>query len=153
MSMAGKRVHVTRLEGFYTDFYADLNEIGGKITYELTNSNDEDYEGWLIYKENVEDFGPKESDYYELVSDDNKKQVDLKDFGIVEVENEPRVFRRGKIIDAMDHISKLAKEGITSITYDIQYLNEQQAAHYINYFKRGKFDVKLEENNIIISWD
>lgn len=80
-------------------------------------------------------------------------RTNLKSSGISEVKNKPRVFIQEKIIDVMDHISKLAKEGITSVTYSIQYLNEQQVKEYIDYFKRGKFDVKKDGENIVISWE
>lgn len=91
--MIGKRVHVTRFNGENVDFYATLEE-GSKYRYRLSKRTDVGKYVWGVVKEGDSDFGKDRMYYYEIVSDDSEKEVDLKDFGIIEVENKDTEFKQ-----------------------------------------------------------
>lgn len=72
---AGDRVHVTRLDGGKVDFYATLSGFDSYYeTAELVNCTNRTFEGEDVYLPNDVDFGPGESDYYTLATDEEDSE-------------------------------------------------------------------------------
>ena len=67
---AGDRVHVTKLDGLKTDFYATLENYDGEFRFSLTNCSDNSFENLKAHKSNTEEFGMNRLDYYTLASDE-----------------------------------------------------------------------------------
>lgn len=65
----GKRVHVTRLDGYKVDFYATLDTHWNNTSkyYALVDCSNPDYEGFGVFKENTDGF--EKIDYYTVVND------------------------------------------------------------------------------------
>ncbi len=68
---AGDRVHVTKLNGVKTDFYATLVD-AGEYSWELDNCSDSEYREYQVYKNASIHFGKNKNDYYTLATDENK---------------------------------------------------------------------------------
>lgn len=68
-NLEGKRVHVTRMDGFKADFYATLkaHRHSPSKYYVLVDCSDPDQEGFGVHKENTGGFGG--DDYYTVVND------------------------------------------------------------------------------------
>lgn len=67
-NLEGQRVHVTRIDGFKSDFYATLKaHRHSPQYYVLVDCSDHHYEGYGVYKENTDGFGG--DDYYTVVND------------------------------------------------------------------------------------
>lgn len=68
---AGDRVHVTRFNWKNVDFYATLSGFDSYYeTAELVNCTNRTFEGEDVYLPNDVDFGPDESDFYTLATDE-----------------------------------------------------------------------------------
>ena len=71
-NLAGKRVHVTKLNGDSVDIYATLEDEKYANIYTLRECSDWMYENYGVYKEHCTRFGV--SDYYEVVEDTEEKE-------------------------------------------------------------------------------
>ncbi len=65
---AGDRVHVTRICGFDTDFYATLSNIGANICQLKCSTGG--FENRWIFLPSHHSFGPDKKDYYTLATDE-----------------------------------------------------------------------------------
>ncbi|MGY0683187.1 DUF3310 domain-containing protein [Mammaliicoccus sciuri] len=66
----GDRVHVTRICGFDTDFYATLSNIGTNICQLKCSTGD--FENRWIFLPSHHSFGPDKKDYYTLATEEAK---------------------------------------------------------------------------------
>jgi len=73
--LVGERVHVTKVDGFETDFYAtlDIHRECPNTYYILIKCSDSDYEGYGVYKESASGF--MKEDCYTVVEDLSGKRV------------------------------------------------------------------------------
>lgn len=67
---AGDRVHVKKLDWEYVDFFATLEETATDGVFSLIDCTYHRYENVQVYTPKTNYFGPKNTDYYTLATDE-----------------------------------------------------------------------------------
>ncbi|WP_314347702.1 hypothetical protein [Mammaliicoccus vitulinus] len=115
---AGDRVHVKRLSGFDTDFYATLSNIGADICQLKCSTGG--FENIWIFLPSHHSFGPDKKDYYTLATDEEDTEEPV----IQRVEN------INKAIEESDKYIEQAKHD-HKIKLDNNYIIEVKKGLYV----------------------
>ncbi|NGX76426.1 DUF3310 domain-containing protein [Staphylococcus sciuri] len=112
---AGDRVHVTRICGFDTDFYATLSNIGADICQLKCSTGG--FENRWIFLPSHHSFGPDKKDYYTLATDEEDTE-------------EPEVQRISDVVlntSSTKFIEKAIKDNLNRIE---EIMNNDVPTHY-----------------------
>ncbi|WP_312684271.1 DUF3310 domain-containing protein [Mammaliicoccus sciuri] len=148
---AGDRVHVTRFNGNPVDFYATLKETETVGVFCLIDCTYHRYEAVQVYTPKTKDFGPDETDYYTLATDEEDSEEPIIQRTTDNV-NHPSHYNYGdiEVIDYCDQVCKQYPSDLAPYVFNaIKYLSRSE-------YKNGKEDVakaKFYIQRLFDKWD
>lgn len=113
----GDRVHVTRLDGLKTNFYATLENYDNEFRFLLTNCSDNSFESFKAHKSNTEEYGLNAYDYYVLATDEEDTETPV-----------------------IQHINDIYNEGRSYIN-EVQKYNQDDPVNHPDHYNYGEIEI------------
>ncbi|MEB5649024.1 DUF3310 domain-containing protein [Mammaliicoccus sciuri] len=146
----GDRVHITKLNGVKTDFYATLGSYD-EFRFLLTDCSRNLFNTFKVHKPNTEEYGLNGCSYYTLASDEEDTEEPVIQRTTDNV-NHPSHYNYGdiEVIDYCDQVCKQYPSDLAPYVFNaIKYLSRSE-------YKNGKEDVakaKFYIQRLFDKWD